>query len=63
MVYEVWRCKDCAMVLTADTLMHTISSGQPVMAAVSHNSRPFAKFEIACLNEHGENMKSAVNPI
>jgi hypothetical protein len=31
------------------------------MAAVSNDSRPFAKLEIACLNEPGENTKSAVN--
>jgi len=33
------------------TLMCIISSGHPAIAPVSHDSRPFAKFLIACVNE------------
>jgi hypothetical protein len=35
--------------------MRIISSGQPVMAAVSQDSRPLAKLRIACVNEPEEN--------
>lgn len=48
---DVYRRKVCAKALTADTLMCIISSGQPAMAAVSHDSRPFAKLRMACVNE------------